>query len=242
MFARHPKTTFVALHVGHNAENLAYVSECLDKFPNMHVEIGARIGELGRQPRTARRFFDRYQDRILFGTDAVPHGTQTPQQIFGDAAVPDLLPVPRDRGRVFRLRARTRTPAGTLADLRNRTTGGDPAEGLQRERRAVARNLSLKRGTLVQVQLTRSQTPNVDLGAGRSKLGVLPTSPNADPRRICRSPNDVVTSLKPFRLRTVPSGFSCRFDTLPPGIVEVRRVGHVERFEPELHVHVLRQS
>ena len=51
----------------------------------MHVEIGARIGELGRQPRTARRFFDRYQDRILFGTDAVPHGTQTPQQIFGEA-------------------------------------------------------------------------------------------------------------------------------------------------------------
>jgi predicted TIM-barrel fold metal-dependent hydrolase len=83
MFARHPKTTFVALHVGHNAEDLAYVSECLDKFKNMNVEIGARIGELGRQPRTARRFFDRYQDRILFGTDAIPHGKQTPQQIFG---------------------------------------------------------------------------------------------------------------------------------------------------------------
>ena len=85
VFERHPKTTFVALHVGNNAENLAYVSECLDRFPNMHVEIGARIGELGRQPRTARRFFDRYQDRILFGTDAVPHGTETPQQIFGEA-------------------------------------------------------------------------------------------------------------------------------------------------------------
>lgn len=85
MFARHPKTTFVALHVGHNAEDLGYVSECLDRFPNMHLEIGARVGELGRQPRTARRFFDRYQDRILFGTDAVPHGTQTPQQVFGEA-------------------------------------------------------------------------------------------------------------------------------------------------------------
>jgi predicted TIM-barrel fold metal-dependent hydrolase len=84
VFARHPKTTFVALHVGNNAENLGYVSECLDKFPNMHVEIGARIGELGRQPRTARRFFDRYQDRILFGTDAVPYGKETPQQIFGE--------------------------------------------------------------------------------------------------------------------------------------------------------------
>ena len=84
VFARHPKTTFVALHVGNKAEDLGYVAECLDKFPNMHVEIGARIGELGRQPRASRRFFDRYQDRVLFGTDAVPYGKQTPQQIFGE--------------------------------------------------------------------------------------------------------------------------------------------------------------
>ena len=84
IFARHPKTTFVALHVGHWAENLAAVGEMLDKLPNVHVEIGARIGELGRQPRTAARFFDRYQDRILFGTDAVPLGIETPQQVFGE--------------------------------------------------------------------------------------------------------------------------------------------------------------
>ena len=85
LFERHPKTTFIALHVGHNAEDLGYVSECLDRFKNMYVETGARVGELGRQPRASRKFFDRYQDRILFGTDAVPHGTQTPQQIFGAA-------------------------------------------------------------------------------------------------------------------------------------------------------------
>jgi predicted TIM-barrel fold metal-dependent hydrolase len=84
VFARHPKTTFVALHVGHWAENLAAVGEMLDKFRNVHVEMGARIGELGRQPRTAARFFDRYQDRILFGTDAVPLGIETPQQVFGE--------------------------------------------------------------------------------------------------------------------------------------------------------------
>jgi predicted TIM-barrel fold metal-dependent hydrolase len=84
VFARHPKTQFITLHVGNNAENLRYVSECLDRFPNMHVDIGARIGELGRQQRTARRFFEKYQDRILFGTDAVPHGDETPQQIFND--------------------------------------------------------------------------------------------------------------------------------------------------------------
>jgi len=84
VFARHPKTTFVALHVGHWAENLKGVGEMLDKFPNVHVEIGARIGELGRQPSTSAQFFDRYQDRILFGTDAIPLGTETPQQVFGE--------------------------------------------------------------------------------------------------------------------------------------------------------------
>lgn len=80
---RHPKTQFVVLHVG-DSEDLKWVGEWLDKYPNMHVEIGARIGELGRQPKMARKFFDKYQDRILFGTDAVPHGVETPQQIFGD--------------------------------------------------------------------------------------------------------------------------------------------------------------
>ena len=84
VFARHPKTTFVALHVGHWAENLGAVGEMLDRFPNVHVEIGARVGELGRQPRTSFRFFDKYQDRVLFGTDAIPLGTETPQQVFGE--------------------------------------------------------------------------------------------------------------------------------------------------------------
>jgi predicted TIM-barrel fold metal-dependent hydrolase len=84
VLTRHPKTRFIVLHVGNNAENLSYVGECMDRFPNMHVELGARIGELGRQPRMARKFFEKYQDRILFGTDAVPNGTDTPQQIFTD--------------------------------------------------------------------------------------------------------------------------------------------------------------
>jgi len=84
VFARHPKTQFVVLHVGNFAENLANVSENLDRFSNMFVDIGARIGELGRQPRTSRKFFDRYQDRILFGTDATPHGDEFPQQVFND--------------------------------------------------------------------------------------------------------------------------------------------------------------
>jgi len=84
MFARHPRTQFIVLHVGNFAENLDNVSESLDRFSNMTVDIAARIGELGRQPRRSRRFFDRHQDRILFGTDATPHGDEFPQQVFND--------------------------------------------------------------------------------------------------------------------------------------------------------------
>ena len=84
VFARHPKTRFIVLHVGNFSENLANVGENLDRFDNMHVDIAARIGELGRQPRTTRAFFEKYQDRILFGTDATPHGDEYPQQVFND--------------------------------------------------------------------------------------------------------------------------------------------------------------
>ena len=84
VMARHPRTQFVVLHVGNFAEDLQNVSDNLDRYPNMFVDIAARIGELGRQPRTAHKFFDKYQDRILFGTDATPHGDDYPQQVFND--------------------------------------------------------------------------------------------------------------------------------------------------------------
>jgi len=69
MFAKHPSTTFISLHVGNWPEDLDYVSDLLNRHPNVVVEIGARVAELGRQPRRARTFFLEYQDRILFGTD-----------------------------------------------------------------------------------------------------------------------------------------------------------------------------
>lgn len=80
VIARHPRTTFVCLHVANHPENLAEVGSWLDRYPNMNVEIGARLGELGRQPRAARQFFEKHQDRILFGTDATPNGREVPQQ------------------------------------------------------------------------------------------------------------------------------------------------------------------
>jgi predicted TIM-barrel fold metal-dependent hydrolase len=72
VFAKHPRTTFIALHIANWPENLDAVSAWLKKYPNMYVEFGAREAELGRQPRRAYKFFTEFQDRILFGTDAEP--------------------------------------------------------------------------------------------------------------------------------------------------------------------------
>ena len=66
---RHPNTIFIGAHVANYAENLAEVGRWLEKYPNLYLDISARIAELGRQPYTARDFFLKYQDRILFGTD-----------------------------------------------------------------------------------------------------------------------------------------------------------------------------
>jgi predicted TIM-barrel fold metal-dependent hydrolase len=68
VFAKHPKTTFVSLHMGW-PENLDWVQSMLDKYPNVMVEFGAREAELGRQPRRAHDLFVKYQDRVMFGTD-----------------------------------------------------------------------------------------------------------------------------------------------------------------------------
>ncbi|MBN2388326.1 MAG: amidohydrolase family protein [Anaerolineales bacterium] len=72
LVARHPNTTFIGAHVGCYAENLGWVAALLARCPNFHVDISARIGELGRQPYTARRFFLQYSERILFGSDMGP--------------------------------------------------------------------------------------------------------------------------------------------------------------------------
>jgi predicted TIM-barrel fold metal-dependent hydrolase len=68
VFAKHPKTIFVSLHMGW-PENLDWVARMLDQHPNVMVEFGAREAELGRQPQRTRQLFLKYQDRIMFGTD-----------------------------------------------------------------------------------------------------------------------------------------------------------------------------
>ena len=70
MFKKHPNTTFINAHMGWYANDLGTLGQLLDELPNMNVGIGAIIAELGRQPRFAKAFFIKYQDRILFGKDS----------------------------------------------------------------------------------------------------------------------------------------------------------------------------
>ncbi|MGE5611097.1 MAG: amidohydrolase family protein [Bacillota bacterium] len=70
VMARHPETTFICVHFGNNAEELDWVDEALSRYPNMMVDLAARIPELGRHdPEQVRKIFLKHQDRILFGTD-----------------------------------------------------------------------------------------------------------------------------------------------------------------------------
>jgi uncharacterized protein len=70
MFRKHPKTTFVAAHMGWHANDLPHLSKMLDEMPNVYTEVGAVLYDIGRQPRAAHDFFVKYQDRILFGKDS----------------------------------------------------------------------------------------------------------------------------------------------------------------------------
>jgi uncharacterized protein len=78
VFKKHAKTTFINAHMGWYPNNLAKLDSLMDVFPNMYAEIGAVIAELGRQPRAAKKLFEKRQDRILFGKDSyVPDEYET---------------------------------------------------------------------------------------------------------------------------------------------------------------------
>jgi uncharacterized protein len=74
VFRKHPKTRFIAAHFGWHANDLGKAAAMLDAYPNVTVEVGAVLYDIGRQPRAAHDFFIKYQDRILFGKDAYEPG------------------------------------------------------------------------------------------------------------------------------------------------------------------------
>ena len=87
MFAKHPKTRFIAAHFGYHGHDLKRAGALLDKMPNVYLEVAAVLYEFGRQPRAASAFFTKYQDRILFGKD-----------IYAPSEFPVLLARVRDSG------------------------------------------------------------------------------------------------------------------------------------------------
>lgn len=80
--ARHPGTTIIGVHMGCWAENLGEVGRMLRTYPNYHVDISARVAEIGRQPRAARALIEEFPDRVLFGTDAFPPDREVYGQYF----------------------------------------------------------------------------------------------------------------------------------------------------------------
>jgi len=70
IFRKHPNTKFINAHLGWYANDLASLARLMDELPNMYAEIGAVIAELGRQPRFAKAFLTKYQDRVMFGKDS----------------------------------------------------------------------------------------------------------------------------------------------------------------------------
>jgi uncharacterized protein len=69
MLARHPRTTFIACHLGNQGHNMAALAKELERYPNLYLDISGRAYEVGREPRTAQKFLTRYKDRVVFGTD-----------------------------------------------------------------------------------------------------------------------------------------------------------------------------
>jgi predicted TIM-barrel fold metal-dependent hydrolase len=66
---KHPGTTFITCHFANCCYDLSILGRMLDAYPNLYADIGARYAETATIPRYMARFFDKYQDRLVYGTD-----------------------------------------------------------------------------------------------------------------------------------------------------------------------------
>jgi predicted TIM-barrel fold metal-dependent hydrolase len=98
--ARHPKTTFIGVHFGNDPEDPDQVARMLDKYPNFYIDTAARVPEIGRHDADKmRRFYEKYQDRVLFGTDTGIGGSQEEMMYGSTGADP---PTQKDEDLFFR--------------------------------------------------------------------------------------------------------------------------------------------
>ena len=120
MFARNPKTRYIAAHFGWHGNDFGRAARMLDTMPNVYFEVGAVLYEFGRQPRAAREFFLKYQDRVMFGKDA-----------YDATRVSVLLARLRDDRRVLRLLPQL---PRVLEAVRHGPAGRDAEEAVLPER------------------------------------------------------------------------------------------------------------
>jgi predicted TIM-barrel fold metal-dependent hydrolase len=99
LVARHPKTTFIGVHFGNDPEDPVEVARMLDRYPNLYIDTAARVPEIGRHdPEKMRRFYLKYQDRVLFGTDTGVGESQEEMMYGSTGAEP---PTEADERRFF---------------------------------------------------------------------------------------------------------------------------------------------
>jgi predicted TIM-barrel fold metal-dependent hydrolase len=100
LVARHRKTTFIGVHFGNDPEDPDNVGRMLTKYPNLFIDTAARVPEIGRHPQDKmRRFFEKYQDRVVFGTDT-GIGAENEEMMFGSTGA--NVPTREDEVRFFR--------------------------------------------------------------------------------------------------------------------------------------------
>ena len=70
MLDKHPTLRYVGCHLGSMEWNVDEQAKRLDKYPNMSLDMAARISHFKVQDRNkVREFIIKYQDRLLYGTD-----------------------------------------------------------------------------------------------------------------------------------------------------------------------------
>lgn len=70
--AKHPNTVFIACHLLNLNHDYARLASILDKYPNLWLDNSARHHETSATPRATKAFYEKYQDRIVWGTDNTP--------------------------------------------------------------------------------------------------------------------------------------------------------------------------
>lgn len=64
-----PKTIFIACHLANCCSDLSKLGKLFDRYPNLFADIAARYGEIAPIPRYVHDFMEKYQDRLVYGTD-----------------------------------------------------------------------------------------------------------------------------------------------------------------------------